>query len=284
MPRGVVPILMSLQIARTLRAAYQRNLSMETRARVSRLRQQLWEIPIRFADLPFDVLDRGLPRERRLPPARLRRLFGVGSSRHLFIRHGERAAEEVRRALAPHGHPKQPSERWLDLGCGSGRVARHLIASLEIDVTGIDVDRSAVEWCARHLRGTYLAIRDHPPTVLPDGSFDVAMAVAVFSHFDEPLQFAWLAELRRLVRPGGLFLASTHSETLTYGRPELSASEYAALRSHGFAFRKGAGPFNEDLAFHTSQYLRREWSKYFTLIDLVPAGLLGRLDFSVWRV
>ena len=275
---------MSLDIAQTLRAAYRSNLSIATRKRVSRVRRLLMEIPFRFLDFPFDVLDKGVSRERRLPPARLRERIGFSRSRHRFLEHGLQAAEQILRALGPHAQPKQSFVRYLDFGCGSGRVARHLLADMEIDMTGIDVDRSAVDWCARHLRGRYFAIGDRPPTVLPDASFDVAFAVSVFTHFNEGPQFAWLAELQRLVRPGGLFIASTHSETLTYDRPDLSEGDSAALQSRGFAFREGSGPFNEDIAFHTREYLHREWSRYFTLIDLVPVGLLGRLDLSVWRV
>jgi len=271
---------MSLESAQTLLTLYRRTLSIESRKRVGYLRESI----IRLLDLPLDLLDGVVGGDRQLPPPRLRSQIGGSSSRRNFLQTGKRAAAEILRAIEGHVRPGERSTRWLDFGCGSGRVARHLLRAVEIDMTGIDVDRPAIDWCARHLRGSYVAIGKEPPTPLPEASFDVAFSVSVFTHFDELLQRSWLAELRRLVRPGGLLVASTHSETLSYDRPDLSKAEYESLQSHGFAFRGGAGPFNSGIAFHTREYLRREWSRYFTPVELIPAGLLGRLDLSVWRV
>ena len=40
------------------------------------------------------------------------------------------------------------------------------------------------------------------------GSFGLIYALSVFSHLSEPLQRAWVAEFRRLLRPGGLLVLS----------------------------------------------------------------------------
>ena len=122
-----------------------------------------------------------------------------------------------------------------------------------------------------------------PPSQFADASFDIACAVSVFTHFDESTQNAWLAELHRLIRPGGLLVASTHAADLTFSRPDLTADDYARLHDRGFVFREGIGPFNEDSAFHTLDYLQREWSRFFDLVSFVPFGLVRYLDLSVWR-
>jgi len=48
-----------------------------------------------------------------------------------------------------------------------------------------------------------------PPTGLPAQGFDLVYGISVLSHLSEPDQFAWLAELARLTRPGALLLLST---------------------------------------------------------------------------
>lgn len=61
-----------------------------------------------------------------------------------------------------------------------------------------------------------------PPTPYVSGSFDLIYALSVFSHLDEPLQRDWLAEFRRLLRPGGLLVLSLLGERLRHrlGREE----------------------------------------------------------------
>ena len=150
-------------------------------------------------------------------------------------------------------------------------------------MTGIDVDASAIRWSSRHLRDEYRVVSATPPTALADGAFDVVCAVSVFTHFDEETQYAWLSELRRLLRPGGLLIASTQGPHLTPNRPDLAVRDHEQLRDRGFVFREGFGPFNEDTAFHSREYLEREWSTDLELIAFQPSGLVEYLDLSVWR-
>jgi SAM-dependent methyltransferase len=267
-------------ITESLRRIYQRGVPSAVRQRI---RKTAREIPIRVRDFPSDLRERFSPGVVPLPPARLRGRVGIDSSRAHFIDVGRRAADDIVAALravdSPDAYP-----RWLDFGCGAGRVARHLIRHDFIRrITGIDVDTSAIRWSSRHLRDEYRVINAIPPTALADGAFDIVCAVSVFTHFDEETQFAWLSELRRLLRPGGLLIASTQGPHLTPNRPDLSMRDHEQLRDRGFVFRAGIGPFNEDTAFHSRGYLEHEWSTAFELIAFKPSGLVDYLDLSVWR-
>jgi len=241
-----------------------------------RIRIARREVPVRLRDLPADLWG------PRLPPPDLRGRVGIDSSRAHFLDVGRRVADELWSAFASIGtlsdHP-----RWLDFGCGAGRVARFLEERESIRVTGIDIDRDAIRWASRHLRGRYEAVDPNPPTHLPDAAFDVAVAVSVFTHLDEPAQFAWLAELHRLLRPGGLLLGSTMAPRLMQNRPDLTPEDHRRLQERGFVFRAGAGSFNEESAFHSHEYLEREWGRTFDLLAFRPAGLNGHLDLAVWR-
>jgi hypothetical protein len=100
----------------------------------------------------------------------------------------------------------------------------------------------------------------------------------VFTHLDEARQDSWLAELSRLLRPGGLFIVSTHPPALVYNRPDLLPSDHATLNREGFLFARGTGAFNDDSAFHSREYVERHWSPHFRLVAHQPGALLSVHD------
>ncbi|MEO6363550.1 MAG: UDP-N-acetylglucosamine 2-epimerase, partial [Caldimonas sp.] len=150
-----------------------------------------------------------------LPPPALRHRVGPNSSRAEFLHVGALCADDLTKVYAGLGRPAQTDLRWLDFGSGCGRVARHLLrpGALErfglpaLAYTGVDVDRRQIAWAARHLPGRFEVIPAAPPTGLAGEAFDVVFTISVFTHLDEAAQNGWLAELSRLLRPGGLLLA-----------------------------------------------------------------------------
>lgn len=235
------------------------------------LRKLLNELPVRLRDARADLFDR-----HTLPPPRLRFNVAGTSSRDAFTQVGSRAAREIADAVA------EPRD-VLDFGCGCGRIAAPLAALWpRANMHGVDVDAAAIQWCGRNLRGDFRLL--HPDDGLPfaDGSFDLVYAISLFTHMDEPQQFRWLAEVRRVLREGGLLLATTHSPELAYARPDLSDDQRASLAAHGFAFAPGPA-FNDNSAFHSSDYLRRAWAKWFVLARHQPYGLAGYQDLTLFE-
>lgn len=110
----------------------------------------------------------------------------------------------------------------LDVGCGTGS---NLAAFSALGrTTGVDLSPEALSFCrARGVeRVTFSQVERLP---FPDASFDVVTAMDVLEHVDDDL--AALAELRRVLRPGGLLLAtvpaygflwSEHDEALKHRR------------------------------------------------------------------
>lgn len=118
-----------------------------------------------------------------------------------------------------------PASDVLDAGCGIGRIARPLAGFLvDGSYAGFDVDREAIAWCrARYperfrfdvadLRNARYnpAGRERAATFrfpYPDASFDVAVMTSVLTHLVEPEAANYLAEARRVLRPGGRLLAT----------------------------------------------------------------------------
>ena len=95
-------------------------------------------------------------------------------------------------------------KRLLEVGCGSGALLELYVKGNR--VTGLDIDKPALEACRERL-GVDTVWADFS-TNLPfdDGSFDVVVAGETLEHVPYPSIF--LAEVRRVLVPGGLFVGS----------------------------------------------------------------------------
>jgi SAM-dependent methyltransferase len=153
-----------------------------------------------------------------VPPARLRLLVdGRSGDAGCFLSVGREMAASIRGAVAECGAEVGEMGAILDFGCGCGRVARHWAGLDGPRLHGCDYNPELADWCdgnLPHLR----AIRNElaPPTPYESESFDLIYALSVLSHLSEPLQSAWIAEFRRLLRPGGLLIVSVLGESVQH--------------------------------------------------------------------
>lgn len=106
-------------------------------------------------------------------------------------------------ALLPFGGP-----RLLDLGCGEGRIARHL-QSAGREVVGLDVNPSLL---ADTGVPSLVAELPHLDAVR-NGSFDGAYVVLVLEHIADLDRFFY--ETARVVRPGGVLAAVLNHPVIT---------------------------------------------------------------------
>jgi SAM-dependent methyltransferase len=91
----------------------------------------------------------------------------------------------------------------LDVGCGSGGAAARLKGRAGVaSVVGLDASELAIGLASRYdvplVRGDALALP------FGDGSFDVATCFDVWQHLDPGDDLRAAAELRRVLRPGGV--------------------------------------------------------------------------------
>ena len=108
----------------------------------------------------------------------------------------------------------------LEWGCGPGRLIRHLPALLpgvDLRLTGADYNAESIAWCRRHLPGVrFVENRLQPPLPLADAQFDVVYNFSVFTHLSAPVQLAWAEELKRVLKPGGVLICTTHGDAYTH--------------------------------------------------------------------
>src|SRR6476620_10973875 len=96
--------------------------------------------------------------------------------------------------------------RVLDVGTGPGVVAGAAVAR-GARVTAVDAEPSMAEAAARNVPGLDVRLAVLPDLPLPDGEFDAVTGNFVIHATGDPA--AVLAELRRVLRPGGRLALST---------------------------------------------------------------------------
>jgi 2-polyprenyl-3-methyl-5-hydroxy-6-metoxy-1,4-benzoquinol methylase len=155
-------------------------------------------------------------REPTPPLANIERVSGKGATAYNYHNNGLtdflRFSEIARLNGIDIG---APGTSIIDWGCGCGRLTRHLIeaAADPSNVHGIDIDPDNIGWCRRNLpTGSFKHVGLYPPTEFARESIDLIIANSVLSHLKIDAMHAWLDEVARLLKPGGLALLSYHGE------------------------------------------------------------------------
>lgn len=184
-----------------------------------------------------------------------------------FLASGRNDLEALKAAVERNGGDFASARRILDLGCGCGRLARHLPAATSAEIFGVDYNARLARWCARNLKGSYARNRLEPPLDFPDGHFDVVYLISVFTHQRLATQSAWLAELRRVLRPGGFALITFHDEDNgSLGAVGLARDD---LLARGFIVCNDAREGSNFMAtFQSRAHFRRQAAAFFDVAEL----------------
>ncbi len=158
--------------------------------------------------------------------------------RHFWFR-GSRAVifDWVDRAIAEMG----ACRRAVDVGAGTGGVLAGL--GERADAWGVEYHEAGARFCA----GRCLRVAQGRLPMLPfaDDTFDLAVSLDVFEHIEDDI--AAMAEVRRIVRPGGRLIAtvpalqwlwSEHDEALHHHRRYERNEFDARLRRAGFQIER----------------------------------------------
>jgi len=202
--------------------------------------------------------------------------------------------------------PATRAVRLLDFGCGCGRLLRFLRGAHELELHGADVNAQHIEWCRAHLAPIAFTLSElAPPLPFPSGHFDALWSLSVFSHLDEATGRVWRAELARVLRPGGILIATVQglaSLARAEADPELARRigwspahverARAALAAHGHGFVRydttslaaaRAGD-NYGLHYTTEEQVRSTWpGEQLELLEYRPGGLRGWQDIVVLK-
>lgn len=219
---------------------------------------------------------------------------------HEFLDGGREAARELEAVL---GRPFSEVRSVLDLGCGSARVLPYVSASAPgARCAGYDVDAEAIAWASQHHpRLEWGVSGPEPPLPFEDQSFELVYSISVFSHLDRDSQDHWLAEVRRVLKPGGIALLSVHGHYAfaqfrtgavtthwcrqdAFTRPPLAPDEFVFepyVRSFWNETELPGVGERYGLSFHGEQYAREHWSDWLSVDAVHERALTGWQDVVV---
>ncbi len=218
-----------------------------------------------------------------------------GTSRINFYTSGRQSVQDLEAVLALIHRKLADYETILDFGSGCGRIMlwlEHLSSTSSLH--GIDIDERAIQWSRDNMPwATFKANQPLPPIEYPDATFDLVFNHSVFTHIDENYQDQWLAELRRVVKPGGHLILSVHGEPAflmfeenmkksgigdaSIIRRELSTRGISFIKDDAFT----GGPFPDfyHSTFHAPWYVFEHWGRFFEVNAYIPRGSMGFQDF-----
>jgi SAM-dependent methyltransferase len=223
------------------------------------------------------------------PPDNIRRVVGDPDQTR-FGMGGASIVQRVGRHLRDMGHDWNAFHSILDWGCGAGRITRYLLTETGATVHGADIDADNIAWCRANLApGLFHVVPLVPPTDIADGAYDLVIGTSVLTHLTEEMQFAWLAELQRITRPGALLFLSV-SGPVQFAYMGIPAAVFAAKEKAGFVDARRDGALDGQIenaeyyrtVWHSRPYIRDVWGRYFDVLAFVD-GIAALQDFVVLR-
>ena len=198
-----------------------------------------------------------------------------------FLEIGAMVKDCIVRSLPPDWDFK--GKRVLDFGCGIGRVLRHFSSEArDAEIWGCDIDMRSVMWLNEHLSPPFHIFQNSESAALPleSGSFDLVIAISVFTHLNETWN-QWLTELHRILKPGGYaffsFLNRGPYESI-YRKP-FPAEEVGMLVKQPNQTWDLGGP----TVFISPQWLGAHWGKLFEIEWIGLGGLGGYQSIAFMR-
>ena len=287
-PRVVMQAAMRVPPIRRLKQQLDGLVNRSVERALSRIRAEFTSLP-RFAyHLPLDYDTRTLPPQfdppvwvdgeiLPLPPPAER--HGPEDSKYL---EWGRYDHDVLLAHIRSGLPSIDNLAVMDFGCHSGRVLRHFLREMREygwKLTGVDVSARHIEWMRRNFPPEFQVYTGSVLPVLPfeSNSFDVIYGLSVFTHI-KFLWDAWLLELRRVLKPGGLLIQTIHTENawdffVQHGHEDWVRNALGPMiiderkLSHDFVY---FGDIGNNQVFWKKEIALTFWSRYLTDVAIFP--------------
>lgn len=243
--------------------------------------------PPRFGD---PVIRAGEPFP--IPPADCRPGYSPDDDDH-YLEWGRSDHDEIVRVIERHRGIKRDMA-LLDFGCSSGRVLRHFWKEhkeLGWKLIGTDIQALLVEWMRRYFPREIEVMSAMVLPHLPfrDSSIDVIYGISVFTH-TKYLWDMWLAEFKRVLKPGGLCIQTVQCETawrfyhknraldwVQRGHP-MSMLEKPELDQDYFLY--GDAGVSQQI-FFKEEVIRRYWGRHMEVVDFLPPP---KFSYQNWIV
>lgn len=205
-----------------------------------------------------------------------------------FLDSGYWVLDELESALQFAGRKMDSFANILDFGCGCGRVTRALYYRRKSrqGLYASDLDPEAIAWCQENYGNLaeFSVNNAEPPLAYADSTFDLVLSVSIFTHLPEDMQFRWLDELSRVTKPDGFLILSVHGG---HHIRNATAEIQEEVRQRGFFYQQigqveGLPEFYQN-AYHSLDYIRAQWGRYFDVLHIVESLVGGHQDAVLCR-
>jgi SAM-dependent methyltransferase len=211
-------------------------------------------------------------------------MFGGGSADEIasYAERANNVIAAIDATLSAAGKSFGDFDRWLDFGCGYGRVVRFLVQRVPAEqVSACDVVTEGVDFCQSEF-GVRPIYAPTDLTRLELGSFDFIYAISVITHLNERNSVALLRLLGDSLAEGGIALFTTHGR-YSLENPALYGAEYQERKAEIAAEVERRGtvfvpyPFlsgtDYGMAWHSREFIE-------SAIDELHGGRLRPLLFT----
>jgi ubiquinone/menaquinone biosynthesis C-methylase UbiE len=174
----------------------------------------------------------------------------VGSSNESAMREGFGFYSLVKRNANLLGKPFDNTTKFLDFGCGWGRLLRIFRKEIaEENLFGVDVDPTILDECRKNkVPGELSRIFPDGKLPYPDAFFDCVIAYSVFTHLPELVHKHWISEIARVAKPGCFFVLTLESVRF------LDFVENAGSANPKSAFQEGFRRFSSEVPLYRKMF------------------------------
>ena len=233
-----------------------------------------------------------------LPPDEMQRNW-TGAAGKVTLLEALRFFQLISEYAVKYGERINETTNILDFGCGWGRITRYFMRDVshknlygaDCFKEALDVAKIQNQWVSFSLTAPM------PSTDYKSSMFDIIYLYSVFSHLSEDAHLRFLAEFHRILKPGGLLIATTRPRKFILlcadvRKRQIAVHEQGAAASFvntkqylelydrgGFCHSPtgGGGPLEPSFYGEScipEAYVRLHWSKWF---DLQEYRLADRL-------
>lgn len=215
-----------------------------------------------------------------VPPKNL--LLGYSNDQEKYLQAGERDVDKMFEIIQSLGKALPDAAKILDFGCGSGRMIRWIGKHTQnATIFGTDIDGNNIAWCRANLRPeiTFMVNTTVPHLPFEDNLFDFIYSGSVFTHIEDTTE-SWLAELRRVIKPGGFLYITIHdhetirilenewkgtSSAMTF-KPK-SQEDYNNFSKSNFSFFT-INRWNDSQVFYDIPYFKDMVKPFFDILSI----------------
>ncbi|MBE9141730.1 class I SAM-dependent methyltransferase [Planktothrix mougeotii] len=218
-----------------------------------------------------------------IPPQEIMLVFV--ENEEYYLNSGKTQVQVMLSVLRDCGYFLKTGSRILDFGCASGRILRQLADLSEIcEIWGTDINADCIAWCQQNMSPPFHFFVGTTMPHLPfeDRYFDLIYAGSVFTHIDD-LADAWLLELRRILKPGGLAFI-TIQERFIFDKIKDSPEQWlsnnniwpeeqkqACIQNYFEYINQDFGMFTlgrdtRSLVFYDLDYFQAKWKPFFQVL------------------